>query len=248
MFKNFQIATLKVIYYISLLLGLILIWVFPIGTIIGVILLLMAYGSNLEIKEVETRYDLKNENNKQDKFYIPWHDEIKNKKSLKETTENKIKVIQETKKNKEKNILNEKEELKRKFKNYIGFFEDKEIEIKDLYPYLRPRNYIIIDASGRAEYNFTIGMPQRLYLFMNQHRSTKGTVFQTSITYYKNPKDIYRGCICIHSHTADYIAVNTISLKKLDDLLSNALAVLVNDIRNAWDENELIKEYKNKND
>ena len=59
MFKNFQIATLKVIYYISLILGLISIWVFPIGTIIGVILLLMAYGCKLEIKEVEDRYNEK---------------------------------------------------------------------------------------------------------------------------------------------------------------------------------------------
>lgn len=56
MFKGFQIGVLNLIYYVSLLCGLVTIWLFPIGTIVGIILLLMAYGCKLEIKDLESRY------------------------------------------------------------------------------------------------------------------------------------------------------------------------------------------------
>ena len=91
-------------------------------------------------------------------------------------------------------------------------------------------------------------MPSQLSLFMAS-RSTgkKGDKFRVDLNHYENKKNNSKKSIEIISHTLENkIEVETISLTKLDNLLSDAIGLLVSDIRNSWDEKELIKAYKNR--
>ena len=250
MFKGFQIGVLNLIFYVSLLCGLVAIWFFPIGTIIGIILFLMAYGCKLEIKDVENRY-MNKEKNKQASSDFQTNQKNENKRIFRDRIEAKVKKTQENEKKiqdvkltQEKKLEDDKEKLKIRFQKYINFLQVKENEIKDLYPYLRPKSYIITNPSGHAEYNFRIGMPPRLSMYMADYGNTKRNPFYVKMTFYNNSVDNIKGCIVFVSHTDKTLFTNSISLKKLELLLTNALALLISNIRKSCDEGVLIKEYK----
>ena len=102
MIKKIELGFSKIFYKLLLISGWITIWFFPIGTIIGVLLLLAAYGMKTEIKDEEKKLYKKD-------YKVPWEDENADEEtkklfntsmSFRGKTEQKIKRF-----NKEKKIL-----------------------------------------------------------------------------------------------------------------------------------------------